>query len=1221
MALQAFLKAGVGAGAPNELHARLHAWEERDRKCSVVSRVQPWRLLVEGARDLEELNVAQGDIWKHFVRLAMRVEYTYRRADREGQLDQYVVTRTPAQRKSCMACLTLVRVYEAVLTEQLGVAAYCTLKDHFDMSLKIEEMSNEHLATLLRGLGFALRKKKGGDAIQAGKKQCIAMVRGLAGDNPADAFDAAVLKLWGTHRHKGYPERSRGAWHSVRGREELMARKPPSLEQMLQLPDSGPETRATWATRLRAVMIVPINESLPVGEPKLGSRWGKGGLMAVAQRIADCWSQIKGAEDAAAAAEAAKDTEDMELDADVEAKRGTRMTLLPQTHSGKQRSAGDKEGVGGAIVDLAAGAGMAHIYTPYVQDGDEEYPFGRALEPDVAGLWRKNICYPYSFNPKHPTMPPAVLLSPWPREGDVEQDCDADDEEDGEQDESDQQADGDHEGRVGGAGGDGGGGGQGEDAAVTHGRGDVPMQSEQVPEGRNMEQSDHSDQDEEDDEDSDYVPVPDGYRSSDSAFNISNDESGSDYALESNWSSDDDTLVEALMRAANQPLEDVVGAALRNVVGQEVTTEQLLRARTKDETLAACTAARELAVQDFQSENNGEKPPAGTWHGDCARGDEPLDSLKRSFTVPFSWDPAGNIGTCTGLLPAPRVAHMGRRSDTRDYDLEQELAAHGHDPAPTAAPRAAAFIATDQGCHRRVEQFKADGTLQNAVCVLGTLHVLFAFIKSVFQTFDPILRLAKLVEEQLNVKLDRGEHVIGIANGHCDFTSQVLFEVAVAMGARRIAGFVDDECGDEGAAWWAAEEAPTDAVCDDVAQRLQEHMRNSTWGVEEGAPRSEDEGDAGASAGSGSTRLPWVEWEFIKCVLDLYAIQVGRRNGSVGAMAAAIRDVCEFMHSQPGHPKKREELISILLEWESMGWGYYMLMLLGTMSVAFRSDGSILEGYRSFFAPPDGRVCGDEYIEVVNHMLKRLGLRQEQSVREFCAMLHLSFDEVWKRLEAADEGDQDEEAGTSNRQRQQADKVLNPHKPSHLEFEHRHNSMGTMISLRMGLDKHLPSNTQVPDNAASLRPASVHGRALMMHAAGMRRYMQKRPTTHKKTKRAIIVTAASAITALERKQAVHSRKQYQHCRKFGCRLGAACTQHIIKERLVQRAQEAADRAARDCLPSAADIANMTVPQLKTVCKALNIKPMPSTKDALRNAVNGYVTAGDDADVVVPISAA
>jgi len=44
--------------------------------------------------------------------------------------------------------------------------------------------------------------------------------------------------------------------------------------------------------------------------------------------------------------------------------------------------------------------------------------------------------------------------------------------------------------------------------------------------------------------------------------------------------------------------------------------------------------------------------------------------------------------------------------------------------------------------------------------------------------------------------------------------------------------------------------------------------------------------------------------------LGLYVIQVchkvGCRNGSVGAMTEAIRDVCEFMHSQPGHPKKRE---------------------------------------------------------------------------------------------------------------------------------------------------------------------------------------------------------------------------------------------------------------------------------------------------------------------------
>ena len=71
-----------------------------------------------------------------------------------------------------------------------------------------------------------------------------------------------------------------------------------------------------------------------------------------------------------------------------------------------------------------------------------------------------------------------------------------------------------------------------------------------------------------------------------------------------------------------------------------------------------------------------------------------------------------------------------------------------------------------------------------AVCVLGTLHVLFAFIKCIFETFDPILRLACLVEKQLNVKLDRGEHVTKIANGHCEFTSQTMFEVVSDFAMR-----------------------------------------------------------------------------------------------------------------------------------------------------------------------------------------------------------------------------------------------------------------------------------------------------------------------------------------------------------------------------------------------------------------------------------------------------
>ena len=99
---------------------------------------------------------------------------------------------------------------------------------------------------------------------------------------------------------------------------------------------------------------------------------------------------------------------------------------------------------------------------------------------------------------------------------------------------------------------------------------------------------------------------------------------------------------------------------------------------------------------------------------------------------------------------------------------------------------------SDQGCHRRVEQFKADGTLLCTVCCLGTLHVIFAVIKCIFDVFDPVLHLARIVEQQLNVKFDRGEHVTKIAHGHCDFTAQTIFELASAFAMREIGDFLDE---------------------------------------------------------------------------------------------------------------------------------------------------------------------------------------------------------------------------------------------------------------------------------------------------------------------------------------------------------------------------------------------------------------------------------------------
>lgn len=570
------------------------------------------------------------------------------------------------------------------------------------------------------------------------------------------------------------------------------------------------------------------------------------------------------------------------------------------------------------------------------------------------------------------------------------------------------------------------------------------------------------------------------------------------------------------------------------------------------------------------------------WSGDCADGAVETATLMKATAMPFDWDPEDRLGTCKGVLPTPRIAHMGDYHDLRaSPNLQEQMRNEGHLPAPENAPLSAAFIVTDQGCHRRVEQFKADGTLQVAVCVLGTLHVLFAFIKCIFETFDPILRLACLVEKQLNVKLDRGEHVTKIANGHCEFTSQTMFEVASAFAMRRVGGFLDQLDGlDAQTKWWEGPEL-TDEWCATMASRQQAWLKQQSFG--EGAACTQN-------------RLAWVEWEYIKCMVDVYATLVGRRNGCVDAVAAAMRDTCEFLHAQPGHPKKCAELVSIILELETMGEYYYAFCLRSAMSIVFRGDGAIIEDHRKFAHPPDGRLCGDEYIEVVNFMLKRMGLRTEQGVRDFCAMRHLSFEDMWNMMSAAESTDVAETSDTAEdqahvgRECRQVDKAINPHKPTHLEFEKRPNSVGTMMSLRMGLDELVPSTTQVPDDAAALRPAAVHGRALMMRAASHRLYMRKQPTTHKAQPKKVVVTAQNALAKQKEKQRVHSLKQFWHCRSLGCTDRAGCNDraHFIAARRQADAKEAAQQAAPGNIPADDQLQAMQVADLKTVSRALRL---------------------------------
>jgi len=238
-------------------------------------------------------------------------------------------------------------------------------------------------------------------------------------------------------------------------------------------------------------------------------------------------------------------------------------------------------------------------------------------------------------------------------------------------------------------------------------------------------------------------------------------------------------------------------------------------------------------------------------------------------------------------------------------------------------------------------------------------------------------------------------------------------------------------------------------------------------------------------------------------------------------------------------------------------------------------------------------------------MLKRMNLRSEESVRAFCAMLNLPFEDVWAPIqERCGEGTMAmsaEEHAAELREEVQIDKVMHPYKPSHLEFEHRINFTGTVMALRIGLDTVVPQDAQVPDDAAALRPAVVHGRALAMRACAIRTCMQKHPTQHKPKPKAKIVTAEAAVARQQAKQRVHSLAQYQHCRSMGCKRGGECVDpaHILPARRKEEARTAALAATSAAQIPCDDVLGLlTRQQLDGMCKQIGLS-RTGNKDAVK----------------------
>ena len=256
---------------------------------------------------------------------------------------------------------------------------------------------------------------------------------------------------------------------------------------------------------------------------------------------------------------------------------------------------------------------------------------------------------------------------------------------------------------------------------------------------------------------------------------------------------------------------------------------------------------------------------------------------------------------------------------------------------------------------------------------------------------------------------------------------------------------------------------------------------------------------------------------------------------------------------------------------------------------------------------------------MVNFMLKRMGLRMEEGVRNFCAMLQIDFDDLWSRLCVLNEDVQDtDDPARSQREDERMSKAVEGHKPSHLEFENRVNFEGTVMAVRAGLDELVPRDAVVPDDAATLRPASVHGQALAMRAVGLRPCMRKRPVQHKKAARPPVVTVSSALAALLRKDNVHSLAQWAACRKVGCRIGGECRNqaHFIPQRLKADALAAARAATATSMPTKDQIQQLIVSQLKDLCTRVGL-PTGGKRADLRARLEEKIDEIQAADAVAP----
>jgi hypothetical protein len=540
-------------------------------------------------------------------------------------------------------------------------------------------------------------------------------------------------------------------------------------------------------------------------------------------------------------------------------------------------------------------------------------------------------------------------------------------------------------------------------------------------------------------------------------------------------------------------------------------------------------------LDDSAESEAQEASQSGSWDLSAAPSSERLVSMSALIGAwPKYQDgslesaPVSNAGPCLGALPRPMLAQIGHRTELAQDGNTHGIRRQDHDPSPAGHwSDFNIYLVADQAIQKQLEDLQAQGVIQHLVLLPGGLHVGFAIVTSIWETFSDDLNLRGVLETILNVKSERSEHIGQRGQGHFEFSCEVDHICGVGILSLRVQKFLDEHQPQ----WTAADsQKPSVEWCKTQARAYLQSLRDREWGADD--------------------RREWLELEYAWRVSVLRLFCVARRNGCVKGLMACLHEFGPMLFSSTTHPYKQDEILSILIGKEMLDDRRYDTYL--RHCIALRLSGSA-NGLDDLLRPhdhaPDGRVLGDELIEILNFLLKRHGLTSLASLRRFMAILNLPWQQMWQRMRCdvdctEDDAHDHTHHGTSRPYAspvapEQAVEDLSraaagEHKARHLQFNDKPNYVGSVLCIWRQYRKLVAMDAPVPDESPALYPSCVHGAFALMREMRMRQVMRKTPIAHTTKERGGQATAQDVTQVMQMKTQLDAA-QFLKCKSHGCR--------------------------------------------------------------------------------------